>query len=288
MGRSKIRYFLETIKFEHSLFALPFAYLGLILAERGWPSLRVFFWVTLAMVGLRTVGMIANRLSDQSLDQKNPRTSNWPFSKGLITKRALVVAQSVSTLIYFVSAWALNPLCFKLSPIPFILVFAYPLMKRFTWVTHLFLGGILAIAPMGGWIASQGAFSLEPLALVFSVLFWVAGFDILYALQDEDFDRKEGLFSIPSKFGKRTSLIIAFGFHLICLASLIVLGLRISLGAFYWSGVALGAFLIITEHLQLKDRGVSWIPKIFFMPNAAFSAVILLGTLLDLVTRSQY
>lgn len=273
----KFKLFLETIKFEHTLFALPFAYLGLLLGERGLPSLEKFLWVTGAMVGIRTVGMIANRLADLELDRENPRTQNWPLSKGLISKNFLIAISIPALLLYFASARALNPLCFLLAPIPCAMIFAYPHLKRYTWFCHIFLGAILASAPLGGWMASRGVIGFEPVPLALSVLFWVAGFDILYALQDEAFDRKKGLFSIPASFGKRTSLWLAFIFHGIAIASLIWLGRAGDMRIYFWIGVALASVTILPEHI----RG----PRIFFLPNASFSVIIFLGTFLDLVLR---
>lgn len=274
---AKIKAFLETIKFEHTLFALPFAYLGLFLGEGGWPRTEKLVWVTLAMVGLRTAGMIANRLADLSFDRENPRTSNWPLSLGLISKKVLVLIAIQALVLYFLAARALNPLCFLLSPIPCAMIFAYPYLKRYTWFCHLFLGSILAIAPIGGWVASRGVIGFEPIPLAFAVLFWVAGFDILYALQDEAFDRSKGLFSIPANFGRELSLKLSAGFHVLAALSLIWLGLLNQMHAIYWASIFVAAIAIFQEHF----RG----PKLFFLPNASFSLIVFVGTWLDLVIR---
>ena len=273
----KLKWFLETIKFEHTLFALPFAYLGLFLGEEGWPSLQKLFWVTLAMVGLRTVGMIANRLADLEFDRENPRTQKWAFSRGLISQKFLMIVSIPALFIYFWSAHSLNPLCFLLSPIPCAMILIYPYFKRFTWTSHLFLGAILGLAPLGGWVASKGVISFEPLPLGFAVLFWVAGFDILYALQDEEFDRQKGLFSIPSIFGRKASFWLSAIFHILAVASLIWLGNVAHLRVYFWITVAIASMLIFKEHI----RG----PKLFFLPNASFSLIVFVGTFLDLVMR---
>jgi len=282
----KLKYFLDTIKFEHTLFALPFAYLGLVLAEKGFPTLKTFLLVTGCMVGLRTVGMVANRLIDFRFDVENPRTVDWPLSKAKISKIFLIVSLIPMSLLYFVCAAFLNSLCLLLSVIPFVMVLTYPLFKRFSWVTHLYLGGILGVAPMGGWIASSGAFSFEPLPLVVAVLFWVAGFDIIYSLQDEDFDRSKGLFSIPSKFGRTTSLNLSRLFHGITLLSLVYLGWFNQLGFFYWIGLFAGFLLIVQQQVQAREINLAVIPKIFFVPNVYFSVFVFLGTLLDFTLRN--
>lgn len=274
---AKIKAFLETIRFEHTLFALPFAYLGLFLGEHGWPRPEKLFWVTLAMVGLRTVGMIANRLADLDFDRENPRTSNWPLSLGLISKKSLVLISIPALTIYFLSSHELNPLCFLLSPIPCAMVFAYPYLKRYTWLCHLFLGGILALAPLGGWVASTGVIGFDAVPLAFAVLFWVAGFDILYALQDEAFDRSKGLFSIPANFGRGFSLTLSAVFQTIAVFSLVWLGILNQMHAIYWAGIFVAAIAIFQEHF----RG----PKLFFLPNASFSLIVFVGTWLDLVIR---
>lgn len=269
--KQKVKLFLETIKFEHTLFALPFAYLGLIQGEGGWPRPDKLFWVTLAMVGLRTVGMIANRLADVDIDRQNPRTSRWPLSMGLISKNFLTGIAIIALAIFFLAAHALGPLSFLLSPVPCAMIFIYPYLKRFTWLSHLFLGGILGLAPVGGWIASRGVIGLDPVPLSFAVLFWVAGFDILYALQDAEFDRRMGLFSIPANFGKTSSLWTAALFHILSIASLIWLGGMVHLGIFYWTGVALAALIMLGQHRQ----------KLFFLPNASISIVLLAAFLID-------
>ncbi len=280
---NQLKLFLETIKFEHTLFALPFAYLGLVLAEGGWPRLHIFIWVTVAMVSLRTVGMIMNRLLDIRYDQKNPRTSIWPLSQGLISKQFLLCCLISCCGFYFYSVFALNKLCLLLSFIPLFMVCTYPLFKRFTWGTHLYLGSILAISPMGGWIASEGSFSWYPVPLVIAVLFWVAGFDIIYSLQDEGFDRREGLFSLPSRFGKTISLRVSSLFQGITLISLFVLGSMNHLGVYYWVGFVVAGILIFQQQFQVRGHNLSFIPKIFFIPNVCFSLILLVSTFLDLI-----
>ncbi|MBI4398728.1 MAG: UbiA family prenyltransferase [Candidatus Omnitrophica bacterium] len=273
----RVKTFLQAIKFEHTLFALPFAYLGLFLGEQGLPRFRVFFWVTLAMVALRTAGMIANRLADFEFDRRNPRTQLWPVSQGLISRRWLQLLAALSLAIYFLACASLNTLCFALSPIPCLMILTYPYLKRFTWLCHIFLGAILALAPLGGWAASRGVVGLEALPLAFSVLFWVAGFDILYALQDEEFDRREGLFSIPAHFGRKAGLLLAGVFHVLAVASLVWLGQSAGLHIYYWAAMILASVVMLQEYLP----GV----RLWFIPNAAFSVILFFGTWLDLTLR---
>ncbi len=273
----KLKLFLSTIKFEHTLFALPFAYLGLFLGEGGWPRPLVFLWVTVAMVGLRTVGMIANRLADLEYDRENPRTQNWPLSQGQVSKRLLFAVAVPALFVYFFAAHALNPLCFLLSPIPCAMILAYPYLKRCTWLCHFFLGAILGLAPLGGWVASRGVIRFDAVPLAFAVLFWVAGFDIIYALQDEVFDRSKGLFSIPSSFGRKVSFALAASFHVLAVLSLIWLGLAEHLHIYYWIGLIVASFAILKEHIPG--------PNFWFIPNAAFSLILFVGTWMDLVLK---
>ena len=264
---NKLSAFLSTIKFSHTLFALPFAYTGLVIA--GNASGRTWFWVTVAMVGLRTTGMITNRLVDFDFDKRNPRTKDWPLAQGLVSPHLLLWVSLPSFFVYFWAARELNPLCFLLSPIPFLAVILYPFLKRFTWLCHVFLGGILAMAPMAGWIAARGELVLQPVPLVFSVLFWVSGFDILYALQDEEFDRREGLFSVPQSFGALKAKILARTFHVLALVSLAGFGVLNHLGIYFWAGFALAAVVIFAAR------------NIFV--NAAFSVIIFISTWIDII-----
>jgi len=184
----KTAVFLEMIKFEHSIFALPFAYLGLVLGEGGWPRWNLFLWVTVAMVSFRTMAMALNRIIDIEIDRDNPRTESRALPKGRLNIPFVWLASLVSFVIFEFSAYRLGPLCLALSPIPVALAWLYPWTKRFTWFSHLILGIILGIAPYGAWLASRDAFSWVPGFLFLGVATWVAGFDIIYALQDQDFD----------------------------------------------------------------------------------------------------
>lgn len=210
----RVRVFLEMIKFEHSLFALPFAYLGLFLAEGGGPP-RPFLWVgvTAAMVSFRTFSMAVNRLVDHTIDARNPRTRLRALPEEKLSRRFVFLSALLSLLIFEVSAGVLRPLCFLLSPVPVLLAVLYPYLKRFTWLSHGLLGIILGIAPYGAWLAGGGGFSWIPGFLMLGVTAWVAGFDILYSLQDVEFDRQNRLYSVPACFGENRGLFLAGGLH---------------------------------------------------------------------------
>jgi len=201
-----LRTMLEMIKFEHTLFALPFAFLGMLLAAGGWPSWRVVFWIVVAMIGARSAAMGFNRLADRSIDAANPRTSSRALPAGLVSPAAVALFVAASAALLVLAAWQLNPLALALSPLALAIVLGYSYTKRFTWASHLVLGLSLSGAPLGAWIAVRGDVTAVPLLLSAAVLLWVAGFDILYALQDLDFDRRSGLHSIPARFGVRGAL----------------------------------------------------------------------------------
>ncbi|HKS70019.1 MAG TPA: UbiA-like polyprenyltransferase, partial [Ktedonobacterales bacterium] len=212
----KARIFLDAIKFEHTIFALPFAYLGMVLASRanhGWPGLDKLIWITLAMAGARTLAMTLNRLIDAKVDALNPRTANRALPKKLLRPGEMVIVSVISAAVLAFSAWQLNPLCFALSPVALLFVVGYSYTKRFTWLCHLALGLTDGIAPVGGWLAVNPTISvanlLPPALLGLAVTFWVGGFDLIYACQDIEFDRAHGLHSIPARFGPARALQIS-------------------------------------------------------------------------------
>lgn len=277
--------FFKDIKFEHTLFALPFAYFGLFLAEEGWPRLGLFFWVTLAMVSFRTFAMAVNRVIDHEIDARNPRTESRALPQKKLTPRFVSWAAVFSLLIFLASAGVLGPLCLALSPVPIFLAWVYPYLKRFTWLSHGVLGIILGMAPYGAWLASRGEFSWIPGFLLIGVASWVAGFDILYSLQDDEFDRAFGLKSVPVQFGERCSLAIAGLLHGMALASWIGAGALAGLGWFYGIGVAAAALFLFREHWIVHRFGRSRLEQAFFTMNAGMSVVIFLAALLDLNLR---
>src|SRR6476659_3851519 len=207
------RVMLEMIKIEHTVFALPFALLGAMLAAGGWPSWRTIFWVVVAMVGARSFAMAFNRLADRRIDAANPRTASRAIPAGLVSPAAVAVFTVVSAAVLVLAGWQLNPLALALSPVALAILALYSYTKRFTWASHLVLGLALAGAPLGAWIAVRGDVAPAPFVLAAAVLLWVGGFDILYALQDLDFDRRAGLHSIPVRFGVRGALWLSGALH---------------------------------------------------------------------------
>ncbi|MBI4550241.1 MAG: UbiA family prenyltransferase [Candidatus Omnitrophica bacterium] len=280
---AKTRIFLEMIKFEHTLFALPFAYLGLWLAEGGWPRPRIFLWVTVAMAGMRTSAMALNRVIDAEIDSLNPRTRDRALPRGTLTRASVWGAAVISCAVYVVAAAMLNGTCLVLSPIPVVLAVLYPYLKKFTWLCHFFLGATLGIAPAAGWIAATGALAPECWLLFFAVFFWVSGFDIIYSLQDEDFDRTHGLQSVPARFDAGFSLGLVRVLHSLTLAFLIGLGLYGGRGALYWAGLAWIGFLLFREHWLVRRFGMKKIQQAFFHTNALVSLSLFGATFLDLM-----
>lgn len=278
---SKIKSFGELIKFEHTVFALPFAYVGMLVAGRGWPSGQVFFWTTVAMVAARTAGMTLNRIVDLKIDEKNPRTQKRPSVTGAIPMPTAWIAAGASIMIFFFAAYCLNPLAFKLSPVALVLLSTYHYAKRFHWLCHYALGVVLGIAPMGGWIAVTGEMSWVPFVLALAVCAWVAGFDILYSLQDVDFDRSHGLHSIPVKFGQRKALEISGYSHLATVVFLALFGFAAGLGVLYWVGVGIVAALLKLEHTLIGDGDLARIDTAFFTINGWIGVLLFIFCYLE-------
>src|SRR3990170_8451316 len=220
----KILLYLRMIKFPHSVFALPFAFTGAVMAAGGIPPPGKIFWITLAMVGARSGAMGLNRIIDKKIDQANPRTKNRELPRGVIMVSEAALFIIVSFAVLVLSAYMLNPLCLKLSPVAIAVLFIYSYTKRFTWATHFVLGLALSAAPLGAWIAVRGTFDTEIIPMGIAVIFWLAGFDTLYALQDIEFDKSHGLYSIPKRFGIKNALLLARLFHLITFIMLITTG----------------------------------------------------------------
>jgi len=275
--------FFKDIKFEHSLFALPFAYLGLIMAENGMPSSRLWFWVTLAMVSFRTFAMGVNRLFDAAIDAKNPRTRDRAIPSGRLSKRAVTATAAISLAVFEYCAFILGPLCFLLSPVPFILAVFYPTMKRISWGSHFVLGSVLAIAPYGAWIASRGGFDLVPFLLSLGVIFWVAGFDMVYALQDIEFDRAEGLRSFPERFGKDLTLTATRILHLFSVIFWAVAGYLNGQGIFFFGGILLAALFMNRSHRLVRSFGTAKINEAFFVMNVIVSLGLFVATAVDII-----
>ena len=279
---AKIALFLEMIKFEHSIFALPFAYAGLFMAGQKWPDLSQFVWVTVAMVSFRTMAMGLNRLFDRSIDALNPRTKDRALPEKKIRSSAAWALVSVSLLIFEWSAHQLGPLCFWLSPVPAVLAVLYPFTKRFTWFSHFVLGLILGIAPYGAWIAVTGEFAWTPAFLTLGVMCWVAGFDMIYALQDIDFDIKHGLFSFPARFGIANTLRLTRLLHILTVICWAIAGFLGGMGMIYGLGLAVTVFFLIREHQLVRSFGIAKMNEAFFLMNSIVSVTLFLAVFLDI------
>jgi len=273
--------FFRLIRFSHTIFALPFALGALVVAANGWPSLRILLLVLLCMVFARTAAMLFNRLVDWSLDQRNPRTA----SRHLLVSKSVAFTLLVFTSSGFVaSAAAINRLTFLLAPVALFMIFFYSLTKRFTGATHFFLGLALAVAPVGAWIAQTGRIDVAPLVLAAGVICWVAGFDLIYATQDYDFDRQEGIRSLVVKLGITRSFHLAELLHLFTFVALIGFGLLAKLGSlYYWSMPLIAAALVYEHKIEKLDLG--GINRAFFQSNAFVSAVFLLAVCVDRLMR---
>jgi 4-hydroxybenzoate polyprenyltransferase len=274
--------YLEMIKVAHTVFALPFALMGAFLAAGGMPSGKTLFYIVLAMIGGRSAAMGFNRVVDAEIDARNPRTKDRAIPANKVSKSMAGVFIFLSVLLLTLSAAKLNPLCLKLSPVLLLLLFSYSYMKRCTWASHVILGMCLGAAPLAAWIAVTGSFDPRILAVSFAVLFWVAGFDVLYALQDIEFDREEGLHSIPRFLGVGKSLWVARGFHLV-MAGLLLLGYHVfRLGWWYLAGWGLCAAVLVYEHAILKKDDLSRLNVAFFNLNGVISIALCLFTYIDL------
>jgi len=272
------------IKFSHSVFALPFALSGAVLAAReaGIAAIQIL-WIIVAMVGARSAAMGFNRLVDRGVDGANPRTMNRELPRGIVSVRVVTMFVLLSGAVLIVAAYQLNSLCFYLSPLVLAVLLFYSYTKRFTWTSHLFLGLCLGGAPLGAWVAVTGRFDLPPVVLGFAVLSWVAGFDILYACQDRDFDIGHGLHSIPARFGISTALMIAKFLHLASVLLLLWVGLLLGLHLVYFLGVACISGLLIYEHVVVRPEDLSRLGMAFLTMNSAVSVVYFCFTLADLL-----
>ncbi|MGB5814716.1 MAG: UbiA-like polyprenyltransferase [Thermoanaerobaculia bacterium] len=282
---SSLRVVLEMIKFEHTIFALPFALMGMMLATAGWPQWRTVGWIVVAMVGARSAAMSFNRLADHDLDARNPRTQDRALPAGLVSGRfvALFVAGSCALLV--LAASRLNPLALKLSPLALLILLGYSYTKRFTSFSHFFLGLALAGAPLGGWIAVSGDVTPTPLIVAAAVLLWVAGFDVLYALQDLEFDQRAGLHSIPVRWGEAGALAISALLHLGMLLLLAWLPAIYppGLGSAYWVGLAGCVALLTYQHWVVRPGELSRLNAAFFQANGILAVWLFAATAVDLL-----
>lgn len=281
---AKLTTLLEMIKFSHTVFAFPFALMGVVLASLASESAPTFgqvFWICVAMVGARTGAMGMNRIIDASIDAENPRTADRHLPAGKVhpVEAWLLVLGAFALLLF--AAWMLNPLCLKLSPVAIFFLLLYSFCKRFTAMAHVVLGICLAAAPIGAWIALRGDIGWPVVVLGFAVLFWVAGFDIFYALQDYEYDREKGLFSVPSRFGIDRSFLIVRVFHVLMVALLLLLLLSKGLGFIYLLGVLVVAALLVYEHMLVSPDDLSRLDAAFFNMNGYISVTIFCFTLVD-------
>jgi 4-hydroxybenzoate polyprenyltransferase len=272
----KVAVFLKEIRIEHTLFALPFAYVGAIVAARGIPSWTALVWITLAVLGARTAAMAANRYLDRDIDARNPRTERRALASGQLSPTSMLWATAAGLALLLWSAWMLNPLCVKLLPIAALLLLIYPLCKRFTWTTHFVLGAVDALAPLGAYVAITGGIGLPGVLLFVAVTVWVAGFDIIYALMDLGVDRTQGIYSVPARFGERSGYVLPMALHGVMLVALAAAGWTAGAGWPYYVGVAAAAVLIVYEKWLLdNDTNVFVLNDRVFVANMAFSLIFL-------------
>ena len=282
MKRTLIHYF-NFIKFEHSVFALPFALAGALLTkETGLPEVKTIFWIILAMIGARSFAMSVNRILDKEIDKKNPRTSSRELPQNKISINQATFFSILSLSVFIYSALQLPKICFLLLPIAAVWFFIYPFTKRFTFFSHLWLGIALGGSVLGGWLAADGKInSLVPYLLASAVIFWVAGFDVIYACQDYDFDTKNKLHSIPAQFGIKRGLMISRLFHILAVIFLLITGTIISSSAIYWLGVIFVAGMLLYEQSLVKANDLSKINLAFFTLNGWVSVGFFIFILLE-------
>lgn len=269
----KVRVFLEMIKFEHTVFALPFAYLGYIFGAGGEIHLPTVGWVTLVMVAARTAGMCLNRICDVDVDAKNPRTRGRALVTGALSRNFAIGATGVSFALLAVGVWQLPPICLKLLPVAVVLLVAYHYMKRFTALCHFGAGLVLACAPMGGWLAATGRFEPGAWALALGVMLWVAGFDMFYSLQDADFDRSARLYSIPARYGEPAALQAAAWAHTGVLILFSAVGIMLRSNWVYWTALGLSAAILGLEHFLVRQDREKYVNAAFFTLNGIMSVV---------------
>ncbi len=279
----RIKTYLSMVKFSHSVFALPFALTSMLIASQGKPKLRTVFLIVIAMVSARTLSMTLNRIIDKEIDSINPRTREREIPSKRVSLFEAYIIVIVSLIIFILSAFLLNPLCLKLSPLALFFIFIYSYTKRFTWLSHLVLGLTISGAPLGAWIAVKGSFDMKIIPLTVAVVFWIGGFDILYALQDIDFDRRYRLYSIPVRFGIKKSLWISRFFHAFTFLLLIVTGIIFDLGFPYFTGVVICGILLIYEHALVRPDDLSKLDIAFFNMNGYISIIVFISVLLSYI-----
>jgi 4-hydroxybenzoate polyprenyltransferase len=269
------------VRIEHSVFALPFAYVGALLAVDGWPGTADMWWVTVAMVGARTLAMALNRLIDAELDARNPRTASRELPSGALTRGQVVALSAASLAVFLVAVFQLDPIVRWLWPIPVAMFVVYPYLKRVTWLCHLWLGACLGLAPVGAWLAVAGTAPWEAWVLGGAVLLWVAGFDLFSPLLDVEHDRAEGLHSWGVRFGERGVFAGARAFHVGTVALLVLAGAGLGVGGLFWAGVAAVAALLVYEHSLVRPGDLRRLDAAFFTVNGLISITLCAFVALD-------
>ena len=275
--------FSSLVKLEHTVFALPYAYVGAVLAVGGNPGLHDLLWITVAMAGARSFAMATNRLVDAAIDARNPRTARREIPAGLLSRSNVIAFAIASLIVFLVAVWQLAPITRWLWPIPVAGFVIYPYLKRFTWLCHPFLGAVDGLAPVGGWVAVTNHVDPTSFLLGGAVALWIGGFDIIYATMDLEIDRAQGLHSIPRRFGIATALRITRVFHLLSVVLLVWLGIALGLGPLYYLGVAVVAALLAYENSIVSADDLSRVDMAFLTMNGVIALVFLAGVLADAV-----
>ena len=275
------RRFASLVKIEHTVFALPFAYIGALLAVDGIPSAHDLVWLTAAMVGARSLAMALNRLIDAGIDARNPRTAGRELPAGLLSRTQVLVFCAAALALYLVAVFQLDPIVRWLWPIPLLGFVVYPYLKRWTWLCHLWLGVVDGLAPVGGWVAVTGRLPWEAWALGGAVAFWVAGFDLFYSLFDLEVDRAQGLHSVATRFGARGAFVGARLFHLVTVALLVATGFGLGVGLAYWLGVGGVALLLAYEHSLVRAHDLRRLNAAFFTANGVIALLFLAFVIAD-------
>lgn len=278
---SKIKILFEDIRFSHTVFALPFAFMSAFIASEGLPSINKIVWILLAMAGARSAAMACNRIADAKYDALNPRTKNRALPSKKISRQSYLFFLLSSAALFVFSAYQLNHLAFLLSPVALGIIFFYSWTKRFTVYSHFFLGLALSLAPVGAWVAIREEITITPIILGAAVIFWLAGFDIIYACQDIDYDKQAGLLSIPEKFGVEKALKLSSLFHLIMVFFLMLLLITKQLGWVYLSGIIIVSVLLIYEHSIVRPNDLSKVNVAFFNINGQVSILLMILTIID-------
>tara|TARA_Y100000748_G_C15493010_1_gene487192 strand:- start:595 stop:1467 length:873 start_codon:yes stop_codon:yes gene_type:complete len=280
---NKTQYFFQAIKFQESIFALPFAYIGMILSIQKLPTIQTFFWITIAMITARTFGMAMNRIIDNQIDSKNPRTAERHIPKGLLSIKEVLVPTLASALIFFFASFQLNLVALILAPIALLYLSIYPYTKRFTWTANILLGWALAIAPSAAWIGVTGSYNIIPFLLSLAVALWAGSFDILYHSQDIEFQSKNNLHSVAKKFGIKNAFLISKIMDVLSMMSLLTVGFILDLNYVYFFGCLSATFLMIYKYMLISPDDLSKMGIAFLRINAFVSCSMLLGTLLAII-----